>query len=188
MRSRIVVALALAALAGCRVEGGKQAAAAADSAARAAGPAMPGLGHTVFNRRREVVAPGLARVTVSAIVRLDAGQDSARRVMENLLAEERRTDTTVAAIRVLGYLPPPQGHGAAGRTMLVPLVFTDWAPEPGFDSLGTATRGRPYRTTTRFVHDAAMLRGMGTPEHPGGATPQLPRGTMPRGGPAPRRP
>jgi hypothetical protein len=189
MRSRIVVALAaLAALAGCRVEGGSGAGTAADATARAGGPAMPGPGHTVFGRKREVVAPGLARVTVSAIVRMDAGPDSARSAMERLLAEERRSDTIAAAIRVLGYLPPPQGHGAAGRMTMIPLAFTDWAPEPGFDSLGVATRNRPYRTTTVFVHDAATLRGMSGARSPGGAAPQLPRGTMPPGGPAPRRP
>lgn len=180
MRSRFVVAVALAVLAGCRVEG-RAAREAADTAGVDEAADRPGVGHAVFSRTREVVAPGLERVTVSAIVRLDAGQDSARKVMEALLATERATDTAAAAIRVLGFLPPPQGHATAQRVMMIPLAFTDWAPEPGFDSLSTATRGRPYQTRTVFVHDAAMLRRfMGRDS----GTAQLPPGRMP----APRRP
>lgn len=178
------MALALAALAGCRVEGSGRQGAAADTAAarRATGPM-----HTVFNRRRETVAPGLERVTISAIVRLDIGQDSAQKVMESLLAAERRSDSAAAAIRVLAYLPPPQGHGGAGQQAmtLIPLGFTDWAPAPGFDSLSAATRRNPYATTTRFLHDAATLRGM---MEPGQGMPELPRGRMPPGHPAPRGP
>ena len=174
------MAAALAVLAGCRVEGGGQARAAVDTAALEDRPTRPGIGHSVFDRRREVVAPGLERVTVKAIVRLDAGADSARKVMEALLASERGTDTTAAAIRILGYLPPPQGHGASTRLMLIPLAFTDWAPEPGFDSLSVATRRHGYRTTTTFVHDAAMLRGL-----TGGDSGA---GRLPPGRPAPRRP
>jgi hypothetical protein len=186
----MAVALALAALAGCRVEGGKQAAAGAgaDSTATAGGAMPGGLGHTVFNRRREMVAPGLERVTLSAVVRLDIGQDSARRVMESLLAAERRSDTAAAAIRVLAYLPPPEGHGTAQRMSLIPLAYSDWAPEPGFDSLSAATKGHAYRTTTRFVHDAATLRGMMGSGGAAPGMPQLPRGAMPPGHPAPRVP
>ncbi len=184
MRSRMAVALALAVLAGCRVEGARRTG-AADSSLALAG----GLGHAVFKRSREIVAPGLERVTISAIVRLDVGQDSARKMMDSLLAAERRSDTAVAAIRVLAYLPPPQGHGAMGRQMmtLIPLAFTDWAPDPGFDSLSIATRHNAYRTTTRFVHDAATLRGM-MGGGAGPSAPQLPRGTLPPGHPAPRTP
>lgn len=182
------MALALAALAGCRVEGAKQPGAGADSTAAAAGAMPGGLGHTVFNRRRELVAPGLARVTLSAIVRLDIGQDSARKVLESLVAAERRSDSAAAAIRVLAYLPPAQGHGTAQRMSLIPLAFTDWAPEPGFDSLSVATKGHPYRTSTHFVHDAATLRGMMAPGGADSGASQLPRGTLPPGHPAPRVP
>ena len=188
MRSRIAVALALVALAGCRVEGGKVGRApgqpqAADTSEDAALRARsPGVAHTVFARKRENVAPGLVRVTVSAIVRLDAGADSVKKVLEGLLAAERAADTGAAAVRVLGFLPPPAGHGAGaqGRMVLIPLAFTDWAPEPGWDSLSVATRHRPYHTTTRFVHDAAALRGMGLDTTRGG--------TLPPGRPSPRRP
>ena len=36
-----------------------------------------------------------------AIVRMDAGADSAKKVMEAILASERRSDSTAAAVRVL---------------------------------------------------------------------------------------
>jgi hypothetical protein len=170
-----MMAAALAVLAGCRVEG-HAAGQAVDSTAALEAADRPGVGHAVFKRTREVVAPGLERVTVSAIVRLNAGQDSARKVMEALLATERAVDTGAAAIRILGYLPPPQGHATAQRVMMIPLAFTDWAPEPGFDSLSIATRGRPYQTRTVFVHDAAMLRGM--MRRDSGAA-ELPPGHMP---------
>jgi hypothetical protein len=187
MRSRIAVALALVALAGCRVEGGRtnrapgQPSASGPSAEPLRGMSR-GLAHTIFARKREDVAPGITRLTVSAIVRFDAGADSARKVLEALLAQERAGDTAAAAIRVLGFLPPPAGHGAGaqGQMTLVPLAFTDWAPEPGWDSLSAATRHRPYHTTTHFVHDAAALRGMGF-----GAAPDA---ALPPGHPSPRRP
>lgn len=149
---------ALVTLAGCRMEGGRPAgqrqAQRSDSA-----DASPPLGHRVFDRKRDEVAPGLVRVTVSTIVRIDIGQDSAKKVMEKMLADERARDSTVAAIRVLGYLPPAAGHGTA-RVTLVPLAYTDWAPG-SFDSLSAATLRRPYRTETVFMHDAETLRAMG---------------------------
>jgi hypothetical protein len=188
MRSRMLWAVALAVLAGCRVESGRQAgerqATGSDSVAAQDESQAP-LGHRVFSRRREEVAPGLVRVTISTIVRLDIGQDSARKVMENLLADERTRDSSVAAIRILGYLPPAPGHGAAQVT-LVPLAYTDWAPGP-FDSLSPATRRRPYRTATVFVHDAGTLRAMGLDPNVGPVPPgEGP--VLPPNHPAPRRP
>jgi hypothetical protein len=194
MRSSVLWVAALAVLAGCRMEGGKPAGGRQAQGGAAEAEATPPLGHRVFNRRRDVVAPGLVRVTISAIVRIDIGQDSAKKVMESLLADERQRDTTVAAIRVLGYLPPAQGHGTA-RTPLVPLAYTDWAPGV-FDSLSAATRRRPYRTETVFMHDAATLRAMGIdpnvgPVPPGTQQRPLPPGegrVLPPNHPAPRRP
>jgi hypothetical protein len=183
MRSRIAVALALVALAGCRVEGGRTNRAPGEAPAAVSPGGMPrSLAHTVFAQKREDVAPGVARLTVSAIVRFDGGADAAKKVLEALLARERAIDTAAVAIRVLGFLPPAAGHGsgAQGQVTLVPLAFTDWAPEPGWDSLSAATIHRPYHTTTHFVHDAAALRGMGYGTAPGGA--------LPPGHPFPRRP
>ncbi len=187
MRSRIAVSLALMALAGCRVEGNRTSRAPQASANDTSEESIfsrrsPGIGHSVFARKRDQVAPGLFRVTVSALIRLDGGPDSAKKVLEALVASERASDTAAAAIRVLGYLPPPAGHGAGGAQSmtLIPLAFSDWAPEPGWDSLSVATRHRPYRTVTRFVHDAAALRDMGMGTAPGGA--------LPKGHPSPRRP
>jgi hypothetical protein len=182
-------AAALAVLAGCRMEGGQpigqRPAQQPDSAT---GEATPPLGHRVFNRKRDEVAPGLVRVTLSTIVRIDIGQDSAKKVLEGLLADERLRDTTVAAIRILGYLPPAAGHGTA-RVTLVPLAYTDWAPG-AFDSLSPATRRKPYRTETVFMHDAETLRAMGLNPQVGPLRPGIPRdGRMtPPNHPAPRQP
>jgi len=184
-------AAALVLCAGCRMEGGQPGGQRrAQTSDSAAAEATPPLGHRVFSRKRDEVAPGLVRVTISTIVRMDIGQDSAKRVLENLLSAERQRDSTVAAIRILGYLPPAAGHGTA-RVTLVPLAYTDWAPG-AFDSLSAATRRRPYRTETVFMHDAETLRAMGLTPSVGPLRPGIPRGgqNVPPShpAPAPRRP
>jgi len=182
-------AAALVTCAGCRMESGQPSGQRqAQRSDSATAEASPPLGHRVFDRKRVEVAPGLVRVTISTIVRMEIGQDSAQKVMEKLLAEERKRDSTVAAIRVLGYLPPAAGHGTA-RVTLVPLAYTEWAPGP-FDSLSAATRRRPYRTATVFMHDAETLRAMGLTPSVGPLRPGIPRGgqNVPPSHPAPRRP
>lgn len=186
--------VALAVLAGCRVEGARQAAPpgqsepTGDSAASAA--ARPA-GHGVFSRRREVVAPGVVRLTLNAVVSLREGQDSARRVIERLVTEEQGRDTAVAAIRLLAYLPPAAGHGQR-QSPLVPLAFADWAPAAGWDSLTPATARGPHRLTTIFMHDAATMRAMGVDPNAALPAPGMPpRGAqpaLPRGHPAPGAP
>lgn len=183
--------VALAVLAGCRVEGAGRAAAAArsgpegDSAATAT--ARPS-GHGVFSRQREVVAPGVVRLTLSAVVSLRDGQDSAQRVIERLVTEEQLRDSTVAAIRLLAYLPPTTGHGQR-QSPLVPLAFADWAPAAGWTGLTAATAREPHRLTTTFMHDAATMRAMGIDPDAALPAPGMPpRGTqprVPRGHPAP---
>jgi len=182
MRSRTGWLVALVLLAGCRVEGsGWAAARSRDSAVdRAAPPA----GHRVFNRRREDVAPGVVRVTLSAVVPVRYGQDSAQRIIEAVVAEERGRDTAAAAIRVLAYFPPSAGHGQR-EASLVPLAFADWAPLSGWDRLSAATAGGPHRLTTTFLHDAETMRALGadTGMAPPGGMPRSPAsppgGTMP---------
>ena len=179
MPSRVSWLVALALLAGCRVEGpGSAATLSRDSLAD--DPAAPA-GHRVFGRRREDVSPGVVRVTLSAAVPLRHGQDSAQRIIEGLVAEERDRDTTVSAIRLLAYLPPTVGHGQ-GRTSLVPLAYADWAPLSGWDSLTAATARGPHRLTTTFVHDAEMMRAIGadTGMAPSGGVPRAP--ASPHGG------
>jgi len=194
-------AAALVMCAGCRMESGQPAGQRqAQRSDSATAEAAPPLGHRVFDRKRVEVAPGLVRVTISTIVRIDIGQDSAKKVMENLLADERQRDTAVAAIRVLGYMPPAPGHGTGSGPTLVPLAYTEWAPGP-FDSLGAASRRRPYATRTVFMHDAETLRAMGLNPNVGPVPPSaqqrplpgrpLPPGdgrVMPPNHPAPRRP
>ena len=176
--------VALAVLAGCRIEGGDQARAQrqrpAQDTTAAAGEERAPIGHRVFDRKSEQVARGIVRVTVSTIVRIDIGQDSARKTIENLLEQERRRDSSVAAIRVLAYLPPAQGHGAQ-QSALVPLAFLDWVPAAGWDHLTPETVRQPYRATTTFVHDAATMgmagAGRGQLAPPPGS--RSPHGQMP---------
>lgn len=176
--------VALAVLAGCRIEGGDQARARrqrpAQDTTAAAGEERAPIGHRVFNRKSEQVVPGIVRVTVSTVVRLDLGQDSARRTIESLLEQERRRDSSVAAIRVLAYLPPSEGHGVQ-QAPLVPLAFLDWVPAAGWDHLTPETVRQPYRATTTFVHDAATMgmagAGRGRPAPPPGS--RSPHGQMP---------
>jgi hypothetical protein len=184
MRSEMLGVVALAVLAGCRIEGGDQARAerqrAAQDTTAEAGEGRAPIGHRVFNRKSEQVAPGIVRVTVSTIVRIEVGQDSARKTIENLLEQERRRDSSVAAIRVLAYLPPAEGHGAQ-QSALVPLAFLDWVPAAGWDHLTPETVRQPYRATTTFVHDAATMgmagAGGGRPAPPPGS--RSPHGQMP---------
>jgi len=193
MRSEMLGVVVLAVLAGCRIEGGDQASAqrqrpAQDSTA-SAGEGRAPVGHRVFNRRSEQVARGIVRVTVSAIVRIDVGQDSARKTIENLLEQERRRDSSVAAIRVLAYMPPVQGHSAQ-QAPLVPLAFLDWVPAAGWDHLTPETVRQPYSATTTFVHDAATMgmagAGSGQPVPPPGS--RSPHGQLPPARPDERRP
>ena len=99
--------------------------------------------HEVFDRKREELAPGVVRLTVGAIVRTDRGRAAARAALERIVDEERRRDSTVAAIRVLGYLSP--APGAPGPTQLQPLGYLDWVPLPGWDSLTALSRGAFHR-------------------------------------------
>ena len=176
MRSRLLWIVALTVLAGCRVEGGdRQAArrpAAGEDSTAAGGEQQAPLGHRVFNRKTETVAPGVVRVTLSTVVPIQFGQDSARTTLENLLTAERQRDSTVAAVRILAYLPPAEGHGAQ-QAPLVPLAFLDWVPAAGWDSLAAATARQPHRATTTFVHDAETMGMMrGAPSHPSPRRPQ----------------
>ena len=191
MRSSVAYVVALAVLAGCRVESGYQRSGerqrGGQDTATAAGAASPGAGHGVFNRRSEQVAPGITRVTVSAIVPIEPGQDTARAMMERLLQAERQRDSSVAAIRILAYLPPAAGHGAQ-QAPLVPLAFLDWTPAAGWDRLSAETARQPYRVVTTFVHDAATMGMTRMPPARGGAPPTPRDGQMPPGHPAPRPP
>ncbi|MDO8666526.1 MAG: hypothetical protein Q7J79_07930, partial [Gemmatimonadales bacterium] len=66
------------------------------------------------------------RLTLGALVRMDGGRVAARTAMQAIADEARRQDSTLAAIRVLAYLPPSPG-GQHGST-LQPLGYLDWVP------------------------------------------------------------
>ena len=164
MRSRSLAALAVLALVGCAVEhgnpppartgAGASPHASRDSAARAL--------HAVFDRRPDTVASGVTRLVVSVVLR-DAERTAARAAMEGV-ADDARRDTTVAAVRVLGYLPPTPGHGDRGGPGLVPFAYLEWIPAGGWDDVSASTARSAHHTEVVFMEDLRT--------HPGREGPQ----------------
>jgi len=149
MRSRPVWALAALALAGCAVEHGNQPPAHERSpqAARDSGGPL----HTVFDRRQEEVSPGVTRVIVSVVLR-GPQRDAARATME-AVADDARRDTTVAAVRVLGYLPPQPGHGDRGGPGLIPFAYLEWIPAGGWDAVSAGNARAAHHAEVVFMDD-----------------------------------
>ena len=166
MRSRVLPALALLALAGCALEHGnsppeRRAAAGSPHGTRdsAGGPL-----HAVFDRRQEAVAPGVTRVIVSVVLK-GAARDDARATLE-AVADEARRDSTVGAVRVPGYLPPAPGHGDRGGPVLVPFAYLEWIPAGGWDDVSERTAHAAHRTDVVFMEDLGPHQGGGRREGP----------------------
>jgi len=158
------VAVAALVLAGCALEHGnstpeRSGAARSPHASRdsAGGPL-----HAVFDRRQDTVASGVTRLILSVVLR-GAERDVARSAME-AVADDARRDSTVAAVRVLGYLLPAPGHGDRGGPGVVPFVYLEWIPAGGWDDVSASTARAAHHTEVVFVED---LRG-----HPGREGPQ----------------
>lgn len=162
MRSRVRWGLLTVLLAGaCRVESGSPPAGerppqqgSGYSFETRRDPAPPSE-HAVFDRRRERVAPGVVRLTIGAIIRTDRGRAAARAAMEKIVEDERLRDTTVAAIRVLCYLPPTPSSG--GQSPLQPLGYLDWAPPSGWDALTPQSRAEFHRISVVWLVDVPEL-------------------------------
>ena len=104
----------------------------------------------------------MTRLVVSVVLR-GAERDSARATME-LVADDARRDSTVAAVRVLGYLPPAPGHGDRGGVGLVPFAYLEWVPAGGWDGVTASTARAAHRTEVVFMEDLHS--------HPGREGPQ----------------
>ncbi len=146
------MALALLALAGCAVEHGntpppRSAEARSPRGADSGGGPL----HTVFDRRQEAVAPGVNRLIVSVVL-AGPGRDAARATME-AVADDARRDSTVAAVRVLGYLPPEPGHGDPGGPGLIPFAYLEWIPAGGWDGVTASTARAAHHTEVVFMED-----------------------------------
>jgi len=164
MRSDLLIAAAVL-LAGCALEHGNQPPARAASDGRAPHAVRDSAGgplHTVFDRRADTVAAGVSRVVVSVVLR-GPERDSARATMENV-ANDARRDSAVAAVRVLGYLPPAPGHGDRGGPGLIPFAYLEWVPAGGWDGVSASTARGAHHTEVVFMEDMHS--------HPGREGPQ----------------
>jgi hypothetical protein len=153
MRSN-VLAVSLCALAlGCDVEGGSRPGERPRPTARDSGfrfqmapdTGAPPAPHAAFDRRRETVAPGVSRVTISMIADVTQGRQALVSAMENVVQRERERDSTVAAVRVSAFAAP--GPGGA-REALLEVATMDWVPLTGWDSLTAMSRAAFHRTHT----------------------------------------
>ncbi len=162
MPSRLSFLVGVLLLAGCAVEHGntpperERAAQRSPHATRdSAGPL-----HAVFDRRADTVAPGVTRMVLRVVLRAAGGRDAARSALE-AVAADARSDSTVAAVRVLGYLPPAPGHASQGGNAFVPFAYLEWAPADGWDALSPRNARGAHRTDVLFVADLPGHPGLG---------------------------
>jgi len=154
-----VLTLALA-LTGCAVEHGDKASqrSAAGQAQGVMPPAggNPGPMHTVFARLEDTVAIGVRRISLSVMLVPQSDRGSQRAALQAVLDAERRADSSFAAIRVLGFLPPssvPGGH-PGGMTM-VPAAILYWVPAGGggWNAVSAANARGPHVVDSLYVSD-----------------------------------
>jgi hypothetical protein len=147
MRSRIEwLVIAAVALGACTVERGKQPGAegnvqpgGTEIGFRAWPDSAPPSSRQVFDRERQTVAAGVTRLIVHAIIGVDKGRAAARAAMQAIADSARHRDTTLAAVRVIGYFPPTMTDSSAQGATLTPLGYLEWVPLPGWDSLTVQT-------------------------------------------------
>jgi hypothetical protein len=150
-------------LGGCAVEHGNRppAQAAAQPSGAGAGapgtmaPALPGPMHQVFDSLRERVAIGVDRLSLSVMLNPEAPRADQQATLQAVADLERRADSTLGAIRVLGFYPPPPGHGAHpdGGMRLIPSAVLLWTPPGGWDATGRASLHAPHTVQVQFVAD-----------------------------------
>lgn len=146
MRSRTEwLAIAMVALGACSVERGSPpgqpnaSQGGAEFSFRAWPDSAPPSSRQVFDRERQVVPAGLARLIVHAIIGVDQGRAAARTAMQAIADSARHRDTTLAAVRVIGYFPPTMTDSSARGATLTPMGYLEWVPLPGWDSLTVQT-------------------------------------------------
>jgi hypothetical protein len=190
MRFEAAVTCALVLVLGCGTEGRSR---PGEDQAPSAQPALgghyfeitpdtgaPPAEHASFDRRREEVAPGVARVIISMVVRVHDGRQAVRSAMQRAVDEEVARDSTVAAVRVNAFAAPVPGAGRP--TPLDEVATMEWVPLSGWDALTDTSRAAFHRTNTVF-HVALPETPMPTMA-PGAPPSHLPGG--PPAGAAPR--
>jgi hypothetical protein len=106
------------------------------------------------------VAPGVSRISLSMMLAPGSGRDAWRAAMQAVLDAERGRDSSLAAVRVLGFLPPPPGDSATHPSgmRMVPFAIVTWAPVGGWNALTAATARGPHSTQDLFVTDLPSHR------------------------------
>jgi len=170
MASRLGIVVAVVALAGCSIEHGNpppQSQASRGAVAPAGSPQVGATGpmHQVFDRTRETVAPGVDRVTLSVMLAAGEPRHAQQATLEAVAEAQRREDSSFAAIRVLGFLPPsPHGGGGAGDhptgMRLIPFAILEWVPAGGWNGLSAATPRSPRTTSVTFMSDLPQHRSI----------------------------
>jgi hypothetical protein len=160
MSSRILTLAVTLALAGCAVEHGnppaRQGAAGADQLRGMAqqGGAPSGPMHQVFARLRDTVAVGVVRVSLSVLLAPEVDRSAQRATMQAVLDAQRRDDSTLAAIRVLGFFPPPSGHSThPSGVAMVPSALLEWVPAEGWNAVSAGNAHAAHTTDVLFVSD-----------------------------------
>ena len=157
MRSRFAILAAALAVGACTVEHGnqpaRQPAAGAPGAMPQAG-STPGPMHTVFARVEDTVAVGVRRISLSLMLVPESDRTAQRAAMQAVLDAQRASDSSYAAVRVLGFLPPsevPGGH--PGGMAMVPSAILEWVPAGGWNAVSAANAHGPHSTDALFVSD-----------------------------------
>jgi hypothetical protein len=110
--------------------------------------------HSVFSRVEDTVAIGVRRMTLHVMLVSETDRSAQRAALHTVLDAERRADSTLAAIRVLGFFPPaatPGGH--PGGMSMVPSAILEWAPAGGWNAVSAANARGPHTTDSLFVAD-----------------------------------
>lgn len=170
MRSRTEwLAIAMVALGACSVERGSPpgqpnaSQGGAEFGFRAWPDSAPPSSRQVFDRERQVVAAGVARLIVHAIIGADQGRAAARTAMQAIADSARRRDTTLAAVRVIGYFPPTMTDSSAHGATLTPMGYLEWVPLPGWDSVSVSTARAGHRVNIVWLQDVPEAPARGTP-------------------------
>jgi hypothetical protein len=117
--------------------------------------------HSVFGRVADTVAIGVRRMTLDVMLVPETDRSAQRAALHTVLDAERRTDSALAAIRVLGFFPPamaPGGH--PGGMAMVPSVILEWVPVGGWNAVSAANARGPHTMDSLFVSDLPNHRRM----------------------------
>ncbi len=171
MSSRTLTLTLALALAGCAVEHGNQpsrqpaGSADRDTGTARLGGAPPGPMHQVFARMRDTVALGVERMSLSVMLAPGTDRSVQQATMQAALDAQRRDDSSLAAIRVLGFLPPAAGHSAHPNGLpMVPSAILEWVPAGGWNGVNASNARGLHTTDALFVSDVPnhqKVRGAG---------------------------